>query len=262
MFGQDACRLFSSWNYEVIAAAKSDLDVTNFASVTKFFDKKKFDFVIHSAAYTKVDDAQTNKDLAFLINAEGAKNMALATKEKNIPIIFISTDYVFDGTKNAPYFPEDSTNPISAYGASKLAGEEKIREINPKHYITRTSWLYGKHGKNFVDTMLSLAQKQTSIKVVNDQFGCPTWTCDLAEGIKNLIEKNAAFGTYHLCNSGITTWNGLAKKIFEIRNLKIEVLAVATEEFPRPAPRPKFSAMNNNNALRSWEEALASYLRE
>lgn len=261
MFGQDAANLFSDSGYDVLKANKADLDVTNLAQVREIFAKNKIDFVLHAAAYTKVDDAETNKDLAFLINAEGAKNVAIAAKEKSVPMIYISTDYVFDGEKGVPYLASDKTNPINVYGASKLAGEEAVKKENSKHYIVRTSWLYGKHGKNFVDTMVNLSKSQKSLKVVNDQFGCPTWTVDLAEGVKNLIEKEMPFGTYHLCGGSFTSWFEFAKKIFEILKIEIEVIPVVTAEFPRPAKRPKFSAIENSKMLRSWEEALHGYLQ-
>jgi dTDP-4-dehydrorhamnose reductase len=261
MLAKDAAEIFTQAGYQVTAAKKSDLDVSDEKSVEEFFAKNTFDFVLHAAAYTKVDDAETNQDLAFLINTQGAKNLAKATKQQDIPIIYISTDYVFNGEKGSPYLPSDTTAPINVYGASKLAGEEFVRSINPKHYIARTSWLFGLGGKNFVDTMLQMAQKQKEIRVVNDQFGCPTWTYDLAKALKNLIEEKRSFGTYHLCNSNFTTWFGLAKKIFEIRSLAVEVVPVATAEFPRPAKRPGFSAMDNAGALQSWEEALKQYLK-
>jgi dTDP-4-dehydrorhamnose reductase len=230
------------------------------AQVREFFAKNKIDFVLHAAAYTKVDDAETNEDLAFLINAKGAKNVAIASNKKLVPMIYISTDYVFDGEKGAPYLPSDKTNPLNIYGTSKLMGEENVKKENPKHYIVRTSWLYGKNGKNFVDTMIGLSKTQNSIKVVNDQFGCPTWTIDLADGVKNLIEKNMPFGTYHLCGGGASSWFEFAKKIFEILKIEIEVIPVATAEFPRPAKRPKFSAMENSDALAGWEDGLRKYL--
>ncbi len=261
MLGKDSVRVFLSSGYDVIGAGKDELDITDFNCVINFFARNKIDFVLHAAAYTKVDDAETNRDLAFLINAEGAKNIAIAANEKSIPIVYISTDYVFDGKKNTPYLPSDKTNPINVYGASKLAGEEAVKKENPKHYIIRTSWLYGKYGKNFVDTMIALSKTQKSIKVVNDQFGCPTWSVDLVEAIKNIIEKNMPFGTYHLCGGGVATWFDFAKKIFEIQKIKIEVIPVKTSEFPRPAPRPKFSAMDNSSALSSWEEGLNKYLK-
>ena len=187
MLGMEASQIFSDAGYNVIKTTKDNLDITNHDQVQKFFSQNDFDIVLHCAAYTKVDDAETHQDLAFAINSEGAKNVAIASNNKSIPIIYISTDYVFDGTKNSPYLTSDKTNPINVYGASKLAGEENVRKSNPQHYIARTSWLYGKHGKNFVDTMISLSEKQSEIKVVDDQFGCPTWTFDLVHAIKNII---------------------------------------------------------------------------
>ncbi len=260
MLGQDAAIVFANSGYEVLKAGKSDLDVTSLDAVKKYFSQNKIGFVLHAAAYTKVDDAETNRELAFLVNAEGTKNVAIAANEKAIPLIYISTDYVFDGKKTTPYLTDDVTNPINVYGASKLAGEENIRKENPHHYIVRTSWLYGKYGKNFVDTMINISKNQKSLRVVNDQFGCPTWSVDLANGIKNLIEKKSPFGIYHLCGSGVTSWFGLANKIFEILEIDVEVTPVSTQEFPRPAMRPKFSAMENNNILCSWESALREYL--
>jgi dTDP-4-dehydrorhamnose reductase len=264
MLGLDAAEVFAQVGYNVVKAGKAELDVTNFLQVKNFFAQnqaaRKIDFVIHAAAYTKVDDAETNKDLAFLINAEGAKNIAIVSHQYSIPIIYISTDYVFDGEKGAPYLTIDKPNPINIYGASKLAGEENVKKENPRHYIARTSWLYGKYGKNFVDTMINLSKTQKSIKVVNDQIGCPTWTVDLSEAVKNLIEKKMPFGTYQLCGGGFTNWFEFAKKIFEILRIEVEVLPVNTKEFQRPAKRPKFSAMKNGEMLREWQVELSSYL--
>lgn len=260
MFGQDASQLFLDSGYNVLKAGKENCDIVNLAQVKNFFAQNKIDFVINAAAYVEVDAAESHKDLAFLINAEGAKNVAIASKEKSIPLIYLSSDYVFSGEKNTPYLTSDKPDPINIYGASKLAGEENIKKENPLHYIVRTSWLYGKNGKNFVDTMINLSKSQKSLKVVNDQFGCPTFTWDLARGIKNLIENKSPFGTYHLCGSGVTSWFEFAKKIFEILKIEIEVIPVTSDEFTRPAKRPKFSAMDNGGALRSWELALADYL--
>ena len=262
MFGCDASQVFSDAGYKVINAKKTDFDVTNLTEVRKFFAACSFDFVLHAAAYTNVDAAESNRELAFLVNGEGAKNVAIASKEKSLPVIYISTDYVFDGEKKSPYSPRDKTNPINVYGASKLTGEEGVRKENQQHYIIRTSWLYGKNGKNFVDTMVALSHKQSTLKVVADQFGCPTWTMDLAIGIKNLIEKKSLFGIYHICGSGVASWHGFAKKIFEIIGAEIDVIAVTSDEFLRIAKRPKFSAMSNGESCRAWEEALKEYLSQ
>jgi len=261
MLGREAVELFASWGYQVISASKDELNITDGKMVSEFCKKHHFDYVLHCASYTKVDDAESNRDLAFLVNEIGTRNIAAAASVKDVPIIYISTDYVFDGLKGNTYSPDDKTSALNVYGESKLAGENVVKEVAAKYYITRTSWLYGKHGKNFVDTMIALSKSQKSLKVVNDQFGCPTYTADLVFGIKQLIEEKKPFGTYHLCNSGVTTWCDFAKKIFEILKINIEVIAVSTSEFPRPAKRPKFSAMNNGGLLRNWEEALREYLK-
>ncbi len=260
MLGQDAVEVFAKSGYKVIKAEKAELDVTDLVQVKHFFAQNKCDFVLHAAAYTKVDDAESNQELAFLVNSEGAKNVAIASCEHSIPMTYISTDYVFDGEKGAPYLTSDKPNPINVYGASKLAGEENVKKENPMHYIARTSWLYGKHGKNFVDTMINLSKTQKSIKVVNDQIGCPTWTVDLAKGIKNLIENKMPFGTYHFCSSGFVSWFEFAKKIFEIAKIKVELIPVNTSEFSRPARRPKFSGMENGGLIGDWEIALKNYI--
>jgi len=260
MFGQDAVKIFSKRGYEVIPVDIEDFNITDEVSVTNYFKDLECNFVIHAAAYTNVDLAENEREKAFLINEKGAENLAKITAEKNIPIVYISTDYVFDGEKYSVYLPDDKTNPQSVYGESKLAGEIAVKKYNPKHFITRTSWLYGKNGKNFVDTMINLSKTQPVLKVVDDQTGCPTWTYDLAEGILKIIENNSPYGVYHVCGSNSTTWYGFAKKIFELKDIKTEVLPVTTAEFPRPAKRPRNSVMENNNLCRNWEESLQKYL--
>ncbi|NLF83307.1 MAG: dTDP-4-dehydrorhamnose reductase [Candidatus Gastranaerophilales bacterium] len=260
MFGQDATRIFGESGYKVIPVDIQDFDITQESSVKEYFNNLQCDYVVHAAAYTQVDLAETNREKAFLINAKGAENLAKVTAEKGIPIVYISTDYVFDGEGNTPYLPSSKTNPQSVYGASKLEGEIAVQKYNPKHFITRTSWLYGKNGKNFVDTMIALSQTQPVLKVVNDQAGCPTWTYDLAEGILKIIGSNSPYGIYHVCGSGYTTWWGFARKIFELENINIEVIPVTTAEFPRPAKRPKYSVMENNGICRHWEQSLSMYL--
>jgi len=260
MFGQDAVRIFTEKDYKVIPVDIEDFNITDEASVNNYFQNIECDVVVHAAAYTNVDLAETEREKAFLINAKGTENLAKITAEKNIPMVYISTDYVFDGEKDSAYLPEDKTNPQSIYGESKLAGELAVQKYNPKHFITRTSWLYGKNGKNFVDTMINLSKTQSVLKVVDDQKGCPSWTYDLAEGILTIIETNSPYGIYHVCGSNFTTWYGFAKKIFELKSIKIEVIPVTTEEFLRPAKRPRNSVMENNNLCRNWEDSLKKYL--
>jgi len=259
MLGSDLCQVFQKSGYDVCATTRESFDITNTQQVEDFFKNREFDLVINSAAYTKVDDAENNSELAFLINEKGASNLAKVTNNKNIPIIYISTDYVFDGKKDKPYLVSDETNPINVYGASKLAGEKETIKQNKKYYIVRTSWLYGKNGKNFVDTMISLAKNKDTIKVVDDQFGCPTWTFELAVAIKDLFENNNKFSTYQICGAGSCSWYEFAKEIFSLKNIDINVVPVHTKDFMRAANRPRFSAMSGNN-LPLWNLSLRKYL--
>lgn len=258
MLGQDLCPILEDEDFDVIETDIENLDITNTENIDEVFNIYKPDFVIHCAAYTNVDKAEEEKELAFKINAEGTKNLAASCQKSDIPILYISTDYVFDGSKKGKYIPDDKTNPINIYGASKLSGEEAVKQ-NSKYYITRTSWLYGHHGKNFVETMISLKDKE-EIKVVDDQIGCPTWTVELANAIVKIITKELPYGTYHVCGSGNTSWFGFAKKIFELYGTKVNLTPCSTEEFPRPAKRPKNSVMENNRMCRKWETALKEYM--
>lgn len=219
----------------------------------------KPDYVIHCAAYTNVDKAEEEPETAELVNAKSAEYIAKACNSNNAVMIYISTDYVFDGTKKTPYVPDDTTNPTGAYGLSKLHGEEAVRKFCPAHYIIRTSWLYGHHGKNFVETMISLAEK-TELKVVDDQVGCPTWTVDLSDAIISFIDEEPPFGTYHACGAGSTSWYGFAKEIFDLMSLNVKLIPCVTEEFPRPAKRPAYSVMDNEGLLRDWKQALQEYI--
>lgn len=259
MLGQDFCTVAKSKGYEVIEAGRNELDIADFEQAKAFFEKNDFDYVFNLAAYTNVDGAEEEIDKAFLINEKGAGNLAIMAKEKDIPVVYISTDYVFDGEGTKPYLPNDKTNPQGVYGESKLAGEEAVKTLCDKYYIARTSWLYGKHGKNFVDTMLSLADKMPELKVVDDQRGCPTWTVDLSNALLELLNK--PYGVYHTCSSGETTWYGFAKKIFEIKGKNIKVIPCTTDEFPRPAKRPKYSVMDNGGIIGHWENGIIEYLK-
>jgi dTDP-4-dehydrorhamnose reductase len=259
MLGTDLCELLTKSGYELIQVTLNDFDITRKSACEHFLDSCDFDILIHCAAYTNVDGAESDKETAFDVNAKATSYIAQITAKKNVPIVYISTDYVFDGTTSEPYKPNDKTNPINVYGESKLEGEKAVK-INPKHYIVRTSWLYGIHGKNFVETMINLANTHPVLKVVNDQTGCPSWTCDVAEGIIRLIKSNSPYGLYHICGGGYTTWYDFTREIFKLAAIEKEIIPVRTEEFPRPAKRPTFSPMNNNGFLRDWKEALKNYM--
>ena len=258
MLGQDLCPVLEDENYEVVETSIEDLDITNFEQVKERFNNEQPDMVIHCAGYTNVDLAETEKDIAKKINVIGTENIAKTCGERDITLIYLSTDYVFDGTKKEPYKPEDKPNPLNYYGQTKYEGELEVQKYCKKYYIVRTSWLYGHHGKNFVETMISLA-KNGEVKVVNDQIGCPTWTMDLCEGILDLIQKDLDYGIYHICGDKYTSWYEFAKEIYKLSKLKVNLIPCTTEEYPRPAKRPHFSAMCNG-IYRNWKLALKDYL--
>ena len=251
---------------ELIITGSKDLDITKENNVLQFIEDKKPEIVINAAAYTNVDNCETDYDNAYLVNAIGPKNLAVACNKLNIPLIHISTDYVFDGSKTTPLSEEDKLGPKTAYGKTKLEGEKFVQENTKKYFILRTAWLFGINGKNFVKTMINLSKKNNLLKVVNDQKGCPTYCYDLAMAIKQLLNSDK-YGIYHLTNKGELSWYDFAKKIFELSNITINVKPVTTEEFPRPAPRPHYSVLSNQkwinagfSPMRNYEDALKDYL--
>ena len=264
MLGQDLCPILEDVGAFVIETDIDTLDLTDSEAVTQVVNDIRPDMVVHCAAYTNVDMAEEEPEKAELINAFGTENIAKICGKLGITLIYISTDYVFDGTKTSPYTANDKTCPLGVYGRTKLQGEDAVRKYCEKYYIARTSWLYGHHGRNFVETMISLAQKGGELKVVDDQIGCPTWTVELANGILKLLSK--PFGIYHVCGSGETSWYGFAKEIFEQYNalssssLGAGLKPCTTDEFPRPAKRPAYSVMDNQKLCRNWQAALHDYL--
>ncbi len=259
MLGQDLCPILQDEGYDVIETDVDTLDITDLNMVKDVLASQKPSFVIHCAAYTNVDKAEEDLETAEKINVKGTENLAKVCGDNDITLVYISTDYVFDGTKNGVYTPDDKTNPINNYGLTKLKGEEAVKKYCKKFYITRTAWLYGIHGKNFVETMLSLADKP-ELKVVDDQVGCPTWTVELANGIVELLEDRAEYGIYHVCGSGKTSWYGFAKEIFDLGGLNVNLKPCTTDEFPRPAKRPQYSVMDNAGLCRDWKAALKDYM--
>lgn len=244
------------------------LDITNLESVTDFVSNCKPDVIINCAAYTAVDNAEKDLDLARKINADGPKNLAIAAKKVGSKLVHISTDYVFGGDLSLDniYFEDDEKNPQTVYGLTKLEGEEAIKENMEDYYIFRTAWLYG-DGKNFVRTMLKLGREKEQVNVVADQHGSPTYTVDLADFIHQALEKQIPYGIYHATNLGFTTWYDFTRKIYEIANITCEVNPVTTEEYPKPAKRPANSMLSKEKALNagieipSWEDALTRYLK-
>ena len=259
MLGQDLCPILEDEGYDVIETDINNLDITDFGMVKKVLTDNKPSIIVHCAAYTNVDKAEEDLELVNNINVTGTENISRVCGENGIKLVYISTDYVFDGEKGTLYTPDDIPNPINNYGLTKYHGEEAVRKYCSSYYITRTSWLYGIHGKNFVETMLSLADKP-ELKVVDDQIGCPTWTVELANGIVELIEDDAEYGIYHICGSGVTSWYEFAKEIFELNGSKVNLKPCTTYDFPRPARRPRYSAMDNAGLCRDWRQALRDYM--
>lgn len=266
--GYDVVRLFRETGHEVYEFGRNELDITNSSDVLEKFEQIRPDWVIHLAAYTAVDQAESDIEEAFLVNAYGTRNIAVSAEKVGAKLIYISTDYVFNGESDTPYNEFDTPSPLGVYGESKFAGEQFVREFNSRFFIVRTSWVFGKNGNNFVNTMLNLAETNTQLKVVNDQRGCPTYTVDLAKCLLSLADTDL-FGTYHVSNSGSCTWYEFAKEIFIRKGMTIEVVPVTTTEFPRPAKRPKNSSfdhmalrLNGFAEMPRWQDALDRFLEE
>lgn len=258
MLGQDLCPILEDYGYDVIETDIDNLDITNEFAVHKVISVENPDYVIHCAAYANVDKAEEEFEQAKLINVVGTENVAKACAKNDAILVYVSTDYIFDGKKQAPYEVDDKPNPINNYGLTKFQGEEAVKKYCKDYYIARTSWLYGHHGKNFVETMIA-HKNDENLKVVNDQIGCPTWTVELSNGIIKMLEE-FEYGTYHICGSGQTSWYEFAKEIFEYLDISVNLQPCKTEDYPRPAKRPQYSAMNNHKICRNWKQALHDYL--
>ncbi|NYB52453.1 MAG: dTDP-4-dehydrorhamnose reductase [Methanobacteriaceae archaeon] len=266
MLGHDLEAIFKI-DHEVATTNIQTLDITDIDKTINTVKDLNPDVVVHAAAFTDVDGSESKPELAYQVNALGTRNVVVACQESGSALVYISTDYVFDGTKDTPYREYDQTNPLGIYAKSKHQGELYIRDLLNKFFIVRTSWLYGYHGPNFVTTMLKLAEEMDNISVVSDQIGSPTYTVDLAEAIKMLITK-PAYGIYHITNSEHCSWYEYAQLIFENAGVEVQLNPVTTEEFGSPAPRPKYSVLENYNwkmegfpELRSYKEALLDYMK-
>ena len=265
MLGHDLVRVLKN-NHELVLTTSKTLDITDREQVFDVICDSRPDIVINSAAYTDVDGCEENPELAYRVNGEGVRNLALACREIDCALVHISTDYVFDGSANEPIAEDGEIGPISVYGKSKLEGEEAILEILDKFFIIRTAWLYGINGRNFPKTMLELAENHSDITVVYDEVGTPTYTPDLARGICELVETDY-YGIYHLTNSGSCSWCEFARYIFDISGRDVNVIPVTASEFARPAPRPSYSVLNNKNwiekgfkPLRDYKDAIKEYI--
>lgn len=252
-------------NFTFIFTDAQELDITNKTLVDTYMFSNTFDYVINCAAYTAVDEAESDAEKAFQINADAVQYLAEASEEQKAVFIHISTDYVFPGNENSPRKESDITSPIGVYGRSKLEGERLALQYNPKTFIIRTAWLYSPYGNNFVKTMLRLFAEKQELKVIDDQIGSPTNALDLADVILTLIKTNTQnFGVYHYSNEGICSWFGFAEEIKKLSHSNIKILPIPTKEYPTAAQRPEYSLLDKskikNNlkiSIPDWKDSLA-----
>ena len=278
MLGNDIERLLKERGFTYWASDK-EVDITNYKELEKFGKDKKIKWAINCAGYTKVDKAEEEIDKAFRINKDGVRNIALFSAKRQIRLIHISTDYVFDGRQEGgkvAYSEDDRTHPINIYGKSKLAGEQEIKKIFEEYFIIRTAWLYGLKGNNFVYTMLRLFKEKDVLKVVEDQWGSPTYTADVARAILKIIEDDSvSYGIYHFTNEGAVSWYEFVRTIFKkAKSLgliesdkKVEIQPIKTEEYPTAARRPRYSVLSKEKIkrefglkIREWDKALEEFL--
>ena len=265
MLGRDVLAAAGRAGHPAVGLARTDLDITDSGAVQRAFEQERPDVVINCAAHTNVDGAESDEPAATLLNGTAAGHVAGAAASFGAAVIQPSTDYVFDGTKRTPYVESDPTGPQSAYGRSKLAGETATTEANPRHFVVRTSWLFGAGGRNFVDKMIALASERDELKVVHDQVGCPTYTGHLATALVSLAATDA-YGIHHLAGSGACSWYEFAREIFAAADVGVGLTPCTTDEFPLPAPRPAYSVLGSERRdpirLPDWRAGLADYLAE
>jgi len=265
MLGRRLVVLARDQGHAVTGSDIDDLDLTDESAVRERLRREAPEAVINCAAFTDVDGAQTNEQLATKINGDAAGNVASAAAELGAFVVQLSTDYVFAGDATQPYTETDEPDPRTAYGRSKLAGEQAVAASGAEHAVARTAWLYGAGGKNFVDTMLALAQERDEVSVVTDQVGSPTWTGRLAPALIEVAERRAT-GVHHLTGEGQCSWYELAVEVFHQADVSCRVLPTTTDAFPRPAPRPPYSVLGTERAdavlLPPWQEGVAAHLSE
>ncbi|MEH7253895.1 dTDP-4-dehydrorhamnose reductase [Neobacillus niacini] len=266
--GQDVLKELQRKSHESFGVDRSQLDITSEEGVQAYIENIKPDVILHCAAYTNVDAAETDEETAYLVNAEGTEYLAKAAKRVGASMLYVSTDYVFDGSATEPYEVEEPTKPIGAYGRTKLAGEQLLQKHLEAFFVVRTAWVFGVHGNNFVKTMIRLGKDRGEVGVVHDQVGSPTYTVDLARFMVELMETDK-YGIYHVTNNGICSWYEFAVEIFKQAGLGVKVNPLTTDQFPRPAARPKYSVLSKKKIieqgltpLRDWKEALSAYLEE
>jgi dTDP-4-dehydrorhamnose reductase len=270
MLGRDVVRAGERGGHELVALSHADLDITDTEAVGAALAHVRPDAAINCAAWTDVDGAEAHVEQAQAVNSLGAGNLARATAAADVPLVHLSSDYVFDGRprldssdRPRPYLESDPTNPLSVYGKSKLAGEQQVLDASPRHTVVRSSWLFGVDGPNFVETMLRLAGERESVQVVTDQVGCPSWTGHLGPALVGLLERGVS-GLCHLAGAGAVSWNGFAQEIFRQAERHCRVEPATTAQMARPAPRPAYSALESEREdvipMPPWQDGLAGYL--
>ena len=266
--GYDICRILSDRGIEHRGADIEDFDITDAAATDRYIADYRPDAIIHCSAYTAVDKAEDNVELCEKVNAEGPANIAASAARVGAKMMYISTDYVFPGTGECFYHPDDATGPISVYGKTKLMGEEAVKRITDRYFIVRISWVFGINGANFIKTMLRLAETKTDLNVVADQIGSPTYTYDLSILICDMIASDK-FGTYHATNEGLCSWAEFAEEIMRQGGKTTKIHPIPTSEYPTRASRPLNSRMSKDklvecgfHRLPDWKDALARYLKE
>lgn len=264
--GQELTEIFPQRGHGIVAFTRSELDVSDAGAVNAAIEEQGPDLVVNAAAYTNVDGCETETELAYAVNAVGPRNLAQSCEQRGSELLHVSTNYVFDGEEKRPYETFDPPRPISAYGRSKLAGEEYVKHLSNRWYVVRTAGVYGR-GHNFVRTMLRIGGERDVLKVKDDEFVSPTYARDLAEGIVRVVE-NGRYGLYHLTNLGSCSWYEFTREIFRLSGLETELIPIPGSEYPLPAARPSngvLSSLGNPTdslELRHWGEALADYLEK
>jgi len=266
MLGQDFTALAAP-RHEIVPLDLPEVDITDGAAVGRDFTRTKPEVVVHAAAFTAVDECERRPETAFAVNAEGTRNVARAARDAGIPMLYLSTDYVFDGAKPEPYGEEEATHPLGVYGKSKLEGEKAVRDLVSQFWIVRTSWLFGPHGNNLVRTILECAKAGERLRVVDDQVGGPTYTLHLAAALEKIVTRGGP-GIYHVTNQGYCSWFEFARAIVEQAGLDPEIVSpIPTSDLSRLAPRPKNSRLASTklqsegiSLLPLWQEGLRSYL--
>ncbi len=270
--GTDVMAELKSNNIEAVGIDREELDIVDAKACEEFFDKanaeKRIDAVIHCAAYTAVDKAEDEQELSYNINALGTKNIATACKKFDMKLMYISTDYVFNGQGERPWEPDDERQPLNVYGKTKYEGELFVEEIAKKYFIVRIAWVFGIAGNNFIKTMLKLAKERDSLTVVDDQIGSPTYTADLSKLLVSMIQTDK-YGRYHATNEGYCSWYEFAKEIFKVAKVTINVAPVDSSAYPAKAKRPANSRMEKKKLdkmgfkrLPSWQDATRRYIEE